>query len=530
MIPEAKYTKRGTTMLKIMFVDDEINVLNGLQNGYDWETLGFEVIATATSTEDALDRFYETFPDVIITDICMGGRNGISLITELKAKYPQTEFIILSGYPEFQYAKAALEQGVFAYLLKPLKNSELFKTLEQVKAKIEQIHSPSATLFFSELLQLTSLDSFDLNRLCQKYSVALPKMAYTLIVLQYQVEHDSEPNEDLTQICNRFSLHLNHYYQTFTCQPRPNHIAILVFHEPFMSPHTLYIQLNSLKKTVDEEYQYKLATGISNCFSSILNIQDAYLQALYAVSQKAFFGTDCAINYNKNTSALTEAALSSSCFLESMQQEELFRGIKTGNKTSVYHILDDYFQKLNTLHNINIDLIRNALLDITFQIIHSVAVNTSQMQLIFEKNIYPTSDIQNLHSLSEIQTYIYHIVDCILIYQKTHSTKNFSTLVTDTIVFIMNNYALPISIDTIAQELYVDRYQLMKIFKAETGDTINHYLINYRMHIASALLKEGKLTIQEIAVRTGYQDTGYFSRIFKKQMGCSPSEYQIRED
>lgn len=517
-------------MLKIMFVDDEVSVLNGLRNGYDWDELGFEVIASASNAEEALEKFYECSPDVVLTDICMGNRNGISLITELKAHFPHVEIIILSGYPEFQYAKAALELGVFAYLLKPLKNAELFKTLEQVKAKIEQQRSPSLSLFLSELLQLTSSDISSIQNICQKYKVTLPNKPYTLIAIQFQADLKLQASDELPLICREFFLHLNRYYQAFTGQPKPHHIAVLIFHEQMMPPHTLYMQLDSLKKKASMQYQKELAIGVSNCFSDISSIRDAYLQALYAVSQKAFFGNDCTITYNEASPLLTENSLSSSCFLEEQQQEELFHNMKLGNKECVFHILDGYFQKLSNLHNINIDLIRNALIDMTFQLVHSAAADTAQMQLVFGQTIYPASAIQKLTTLSEIREYIYHIVNQILTYRQTHSTQHYSKLVTDTIVFIMNNYALPISIDTIAQELYVDRYQLMKTFKAETGDTINHYLIDYRLQLAKDFLKEKKLSIQEIGGRVGYQDTGYFSRIFKKQVGCSPSEYQLHED
>lgn len=517
-------------MLKIMFVDDEISVLNGLKNGYDWENLGFEVIAEATSAEEALDKFYEHSPDVVMTDICMGNQNGISLITELKSHYPNVEIIILSGYPEFQYAKAALELGVFAYLLKPLKNSELFKTLEQIKAKFEQINSPSPALFLSELLQLTNPTAQSIDKLCHKYCISLPNKPYTLIAVQFQSGNDTDNSEELSQICSDFFLHLNRYYQTFTARPKSHHIVVLVFHEQIVPSHMLYMQLDSLKKKASLQYQRKLAIGISNCFLQIENIRDAYLQALYAISQKAFFGSDCTITYNPNTNLLSENALSTSCFLEADQQEELFHNIKIGNSEAVYSILKDYFKKISTLHNINIELIRNALLDITFQLVHSAAVDSSQMLLIFGKNIYPALDFQKMTAFSDIETYIYQLVEKILSYHKTHYVQNYSKLVTDTIVFIMNNYALPISIDTIAQELYVDRYQLMKVFKAETGDTINHYLINYRIQIAKEFLKEQKFSIQEISARVGYQDTGYFSRIFKKQVGCSPTEYLLHED
>ena len=132
--------------------------------------------------------------------------------------------------------------------------------------------------------------------------------------------------------------------------------------------------------------------------------------------------------------------------------------------------------------------------------------------------------------LSEIQEYIYWLVDKIFEYKKTLVTHNYSKIVTDTLVFIMNNYTLPISIDTIAQELYINRYQLMRTFKAETGDTINNYLINYRMRIAIEFLNDRKLTIQEISARVGYQDSEAFSKMFKKHIGCLPSEYKQQGD
>lgn len=196
----------------------------------------------------------------------------------------------------------------------------------------------------------------------------------------------------------------------------------------------------------------------------------------------------------------------------------------------MHHTLENYFHQLNTLHNVNSELIKNVLLDIIFQIIHSVAPDTSKIHIIFGKNVYPVTDVQKMTKLSEIQEYIYWLVDKILEYKKALVTHNYSKIVTDTLVFIMNNYTLPISIDTIAQELYINRYQLMRTFKAETGDTINNYLINYRMRIAIEFLNDRKLTIQEISARVGYQDSETFSKMFKKHIGCLPSEYKQQGD
>ena len=101
-------------LLKIMFVDDEVNVLRGMRNSYDWDALGFTIVGEAGSAASALSLARQNQPDVVITDICMDGKDGLTLISELKEQNPATEVIILSGYPDFGYAKSAIEKGAFA--------------------------------------------------------------------------------------------------------------------------------------------------------------------------------------------------------------------------------------------------------------------------------------------------------------------------------------------------------------------------------------------------------------------------------
>ena len=120
-------------MLKIMFVDDEVNIRDGLRCSFDWENMGYEVIAEAENGTQALDLFYETMPDVVITDICMNDGDGLGFIKYVKSVSPSTEIVVLSGYPNFEYAKTAIQYGVFSYLLKPVSSAELIDTLSAIK-------------------------------------------------------------------------------------------------------------------------------------------------------------------------------------------------------------------------------------------------------------------------------------------------------------------------------------------------------------------------------------------------------------
>ena len=171
-------------LLKIMFVDDEVNVLRGMRNSYDWDALGFTIVGEAGSAASALSLARQNQPDVVITDICMDGKDGLTLISELKEQNPATEVIILSGYPDFGYAKSAIEKGAFAYLLKPLKNAEFFETLARVRAKILEEHSQTASLFLSQLLQLSLYTQEGISSLEAEYGIRLPSGSFFLSVIR----------------------------------------------------------------------------------------------------------------------------------------------------------------------------------------------------------------------------------------------------------------------------------------------------------------------------------------------------------
>lgn len=123
-------------MLKLMIVDDEPFVRNALRTGVVWEKYGYEVVATCQDGQEALDMMPSMQPDIILTDVRMPFMNGMELAEKMHERYPEIIVIMISGYEEFEYAKAAVNYGAFAYLLKPLDIEELLKTLERAEKQI----------------------------------------------------------------------------------------------------------------------------------------------------------------------------------------------------------------------------------------------------------------------------------------------------------------------------------------------------------------------------------------------------------
>ena len=128
-------------MYKAMLVDDENLITEGLKNIIDWEKLNITVIETAENGKEALNKFRQNPVDIVITDINMPLINGIDLLTEIKSIDENVKFIILSGYEDFSYAKAAISIGVEAYILKPIDEEELTKNLKEIVAKLDEAKS-----------------------------------------------------------------------------------------------------------------------------------------------------------------------------------------------------------------------------------------------------------------------------------------------------------------------------------------------------------------------------------------------------
>lgn len=109
-------------LLKLVIVDDELILLQGLLETYEWNEMGFEVVGAAMNGEQAIQVIEETRPHVVLTDIRMKQISGLMLMEEIQSRGLDCLFIVLSAYRDFEYAKQACDLGAFAYLLKPIED------------------------------------------------------------------------------------------------------------------------------------------------------------------------------------------------------------------------------------------------------------------------------------------------------------------------------------------------------------------------------------------------------------------------
>lgn len=136
----------GKVMYKVLLVDDERTILDGISSIVNWEGQGAILSGTANNGVEALDFIEENQPDIVISDIMMPGLDGIQLLQKTFKKYPLIKFILLSGYSEFEYAQQAMGYGVKHYLLKPSNEDTISQALAEVVNELD-LHKNHELLF-----------------------------------------------------------------------------------------------------------------------------------------------------------------------------------------------------------------------------------------------------------------------------------------------------------------------------------------------------------------------------------------------
>ena len=520
-------------MLKLMIVDDEVIIREGLKKSFDWNSLGYEIVAESDNGIDAIDLYYETLPDVIITDIYMQSGNGLEFIKSLKKANSRAEIVVLSGYPNFEYAQTAINNGVFAYLLKPVSSSELIDVMTKIKDKLLNQYNSNTEMFLSSLLLPTSLDKLQVEKLIEKYNVFIPDSPYIVIALQI----DSHGNDDsliYENLTHEISSNFNRKNIYFTCKPRAYHLVVLMFYDSTSVKNLIYMAFSSIKDNIQKKYNATLSIGISSGFSDILKVRDAYLQALFCLSQKALYGIGSIISYENNIIGEQQNSrgvdtLTTILTPTTDEIKSIITGVNSLNRTVLDDTLKSYFNRIKNLKYVNINALKNTISEMALQIIYVAAPDPELRRAIFGEKTSPISDIAALDMIEDIEKYIENLIVHIFNHHVVTLAGKNSSLIRDIQIYIMTNYPLQISIDTIANEFHVTRHHLMRIFKKETGQTINEFLTNYRINIALALFNDGNLSVLEVAQQVGYQDANYFSKIFKKITGVSPSKYNHKE-
>lgn len=525
-------------LLRMLLVDDEKLILRGLNDTYDWNSMGFEIVGTALDGDVALEMLDETKPDIIMTDISMKRVNGLELMEQVRARGLNTEFVVLSAYRDFEYAQTAMRNGALHYLVKPLDEDELpgimGEVYEKCRQKIQERESSDKWRTFLlddrenfvQIMTRKYLDDGISAEELQKIYIGLGmegmlRRQFSVVCADlessYQIIHYGGYNEKRHVLSMMLQNALKERYDIqFFQLPDGCQVYLLLLEDKLDG-----VPVRRIFWEIQQELGSIVVSSISNCYAGPEGMKKAYQEALeiYAVACEAGASglsveKDSQIAVRNRYSVDIEGQV-----LQSVRNADS-KQLKAACEKFVYSVPDDE-DGIIYLHRL--------MSRVEFALAESDSL-TKETRKSFE-NFYGYLYRVQLGRLIDLA---YKLLREVVRQRQSRVSKTSETLLTDYIrqakVYIDDHISdEELSITQIAEQIHLNPVYFGRIFKTVCGISLKRYILDLRIERAKVLLAEGNCSITMVGSMVGISNSSYFAKLFKTHTGKLPSEYLKKE-
>lgn len=492
-------------MLRLLIADDEEIIRNALSRMIDYPALGYELIASARNGMEAYDIICDESPDVVITDIKMPILDGIGLIERTKKSDPETEFILLSGYAEFEYAKKAMKNGVKQYLLKPTDKQELIDALTVIRQEKEELQYQQRVQQEEVLEKFLGIVRYDNEE--HFLSEILAGKAFSEIYEKYKFALKLERENCCACICRPVKIRDVSLFSRRAYGILENMGAEMVF--PLICTKEMAIMVVCMQTLPDKQKLAKKLedgkTGIVRFLhaESCRSIWEIIVQRLSCTDRITLVGADGQKREYRNDiqspwrlNSIGKLLVSSDGRKVDTLLDGVFSSPSMDNETARHIALELYLKAHSFDNEISVDAAADWFRKIyTCRDIQQVEEICRMFAL--RKNEHFGSSAQS--NIAAIKAYV-----------KAHYGDEELTL-----KWLAKNY------------LFCNEQYLSKQFVKEEKMRFSDYLNTVRMKKAKQLMALYRNDdIKDIAAEVGFENNPrYFSQVFKKYTGMTPSEY-----
>lgn len=547
-------------MLKIFLAEDEVVVRETIKRMIPWEELGFELVGEAADGEMALPLLIRQQPDLLITDIKMPFMDGLTLARLAKKEIPGLKVVILSGYDDFNYAKQAIGIGVEDYLLKPITKNALIERLSEIRSRYEhektqkeyyekfqremQAYEKNSSRDFFEALVDGSMDMMEVYKRAEKLGLDIVAEAYNVLIFTMNCDEDFSGQRDEYSSWEAESLEL---LENFFA----GHSSAMLFRSNIFSYGVL---LKGQRETIEENTracvdeirkilsrqdgrrEWFLAVGQS--VERLSQIQKSYHTASRAFSQRYLYDEN--ILYYDEMETMEhpggQAETEDNAYLQKVDVNALNPAIlqkflSNGLQEETENFVKDYFYAIGQEPMESLVFRNYVILNVRFSVISFIkglGCDTNEMESADTEEVLAESGKNMESAIAYAKKMISQAIE---IRDQNSGNKNRSILKT-AVDFIDSHYMdEEISLNTVANVANVSSNHFSALFSQNMGQTFIEYLTTLRMNKAKELLRCTGMRSSEIAGEIGYKDAHYFSYLFKKTQGMTPSDYRkVRED
>ncbi|HRF47231.1 MAG TPA: response regulator [Anaerolineales bacterium] len=517
---------------KVFFVEDEDVTREGIRDTVDWRANGFEFCGEASDGEMALPLLQAANPDVLITDIKMPFVDGLQLSSFVRERMPWVKIVILSGHDEFAYAQRAIRLGVAEYLLKPITVRTVHQVLQKLGAQLDEERREQGQM---RRLQ-TQMD----ENVAALRERLLLKLVVGAIPAAEAIEKSASLKLDLVA----------RYYAVTVVKLDPGDpagsldfvehqriqsvVAELVAHNPDAyviqkdwDEMVLVLKGNAPELLVEEREVfldqasrhlaatgYRLIVGVGSCRSRLAELCESFVEALIALQRGSIGLPQRVVAVPKHE-------------LLRLDQEAIEAFLRSGDADQAGAFFDRHLRPQSET------ALRSPLLKNYICVgLIAAAARVIQEWGGDEAEVVPELDtleatLTAITSVAELRRTALQILTRVLAFREANGRRQHVRLIQQAKAHIDGHYADPdLSLNTVAALVGLSPSHFSVVFGQAMGKTFRDYLTEVRIQRAKEFLRSTTLTVNDIAYRVGYSAPHYFSHVFRKVTGATPTEFR----
>ncbi len=537
-------------MYKLILVDDENEICQGLREIVPFESLGFTVVGEAGNGVEALQLCEAVEPDLIITDIRMPLMDGLTFCRRARDVLPTAQFIILSGYDDFEYARQAIEVKTMGYLLKPISSAEFIEMLRSAKASLDEEFArrrniTRLTEYFRESLPLLremllssllsgGVDGASAERSAEKYDISLQAAFYAVALLK--TGENKTPDGIADDQLRLFAV------RNILCEVLEERRSAYSFHVFIHNgmlalllllpsgEESLYanavLHLEEARKTIRHYLACPLFVGVSGTCTRLSDVAELGQQALTALDQSVLSGKEHVLCITDIQPLDGQARR-----MDELHLRQLLNGMKAGETKQAQAALASLMNDCRTMYT-HPKAYQTYLMELVMGFVRLVSeLSLEREDIDQELNQVMQGFFQQCPPVDEaadqLSRLMYLLIEAINS-QRTTSSLRLATVAEQ---YLREHYSQEdLSLEELCLYLHISPSYFSMVFKKETKKTFHQYVTELRMDKARTLLSSTDLKTAQIAEQVGLPDPSYFSYCFKKHFGFPPSHARKRKE
>ncbi|MDY3251177.1 MAG: response regulator [Candidatus Choladocola sp.] len=509
--------------MKMMIIDDNKQVREGIRNGIEWESLGISDIKTAEDGKEALDIFREFLPDIVLVDVMMPEMDGLEFLKRSRKIKPEAKVLMISGFSEFEYAVEAMRYGASGYELKPLKMQQLMTSVSNLVLQIRQDNERKEKSLVHQrayerglLLDILHGTCTDEKKMAEYLDLFGLRKNSQIILMCVTVDGNAE------EIAEHDAVLIEQMLASyFSDDPEKG----LIMREK----ETFYIYQKCSASFLEQmNRQASLAAVLRDLNNLIIDTGHTLSGGVsrpHPAGQVAVCAEEAVYALKINRMAgravfrIFKERISDS-FVEELYRThmEAFDGWK-GKEDPAAEIrkrLDSLFCTMKEQGYLE----KSFCIRMTSLVIEKIR----QTYSVTGKEYF--RQIDRLESLDECEAFCRDYLFRISQAAGAERKSDYSDAVKKAMEYINNHYREDTAVPVLAEHIGISPNYLSHIFKTECGTSISEYVNQVRIQKAKELISNSNMMIYEIAEAVGYGNYIRFTQVFKKYEGCSPVQFR----